>query len=461
MKKFYTLLTVLLFSMAAFAQTYSVTLQVDMSEETVSPNGVHVAGNFQAQIGNPNDWDPAVTALTDMGGGLWSTTVMLADGTYEFKFINGNMWGEDESIGAGSCLVGGGNTNREITVSGAATSNALSCFNSCDACGTMNPEYPVTLSVDMTNMQTRYGAPANGVVSVAGAFQGWTPGTSVMTETVSGSNIYEITLMVPDGTYQYKFLYGDAWGFDETAPMACGANGNRELVVDAAALDVPTVCFSTCDASCPALLAPVNVTFRVDMSNEIPNATGLFVAGTFQFPAWVKDILPLVDQGGSIYEYTTQLVPDSYQYKFFNGNGGDPDGETTDFTTEGCGEDNPLGGSNRLLDITGATGDVLVEYVYNTCTGMTTVSTTYLDQAMAFNVNPNPFNDRTIIQFSNENNANYSLEIYNLLGKQIKNINNIQGNTVELNREAMSPGVYFATLRSEEGRYYTQKIVIQ
>ena len=197
------------------------------------------------------------------------------------------------------------------------------------------------------------------------------------------------------------------------------------------------------------------------MSNEIPNATGIFVAGTFQFPAWVKDVLELTDQGGSIYEYTTQLVPDSYQYKFFNGNGGDPDGETTDFTTDGCGEDNPLGGSNRLLDINGATGDVLVEYIYNTCDGSTSVSTIYLDDRLAFNISPNPFNDYTIIEFNNDLNQTFNLEVYNLLGENIKTINSIQENRIELSRDGIAPGVYFATLRSETGSYYTQKIVIQ
>ena len=36
----------------------NVTLNVDMSDVTVSDDGVHVAGSFQG-------WDPAATALTD------------------------------------------------------------------------------------------------------------------------------------------------------------------------------------------------------------------------------------------------------------------------------------------------------------------------------------------------------------------------------------------------------------
>ena len=39
----------------------NVTLNVDMSNVTVSENGVHVAGSFQG-------WDPAATPLTDEDG---------------------------------------------------------------------------------------------------------------------------------------------------------------------------------------------------------------------------------------------------------------------------------------------------------------------------------------------------------------------------------------------------------
>ena len=48
------------------AQT-TVTLTVDMSNQTVSPDGVHVAGSFQG-------WDPGATPMTDNGDGTWSHT---------------------------------------------------------------------------------------------------------------------------------------------------------------------------------------------------------------------------------------------------------------------------------------------------------------------------------------------------------------------------------------------------
>ena len=42
----------------AQAQTFEVTFRVDMSNETVSASGVHLAGNVQG-------WDPAATMMHD------------------------------------------------------------------------------------------------------------------------------------------------------------------------------------------------------------------------------------------------------------------------------------------------------------------------------------------------------------------------------------------------------------
>ncbi|MFN3529998.1 MAG: T9SS type A sorting domain-containing protein [Bacteroidia bacterium] len=104
-----------------------VTFQVDMSRETVSTDGIHIAGNFQG-------WNPSGTPMTDQGNGIWSVTVNLpVDSTYEFKFINGNQWGPgfDESVPA-ACAQNG---NRFVVVDTTAITTPLVCFGRCEACG--------------------------------------------------------------------------------------------------------------------------------------------------------------------------------------------------------------------------------------------------------------------------------------------------------------------------------------
>ena len=101
------------------AQT-TITLSVDMSNETVSPNGVHVAGSFQG-------WDPGATMMTDNGDGTWSYTFTSdTAAAYQYKFINGNAWGSDEQNIPGVCAYGG---NRQIEVDGISGElSSLVCF---------------------------------------------------------------------------------------------------------------------------------------------------------------------------------------------------------------------------------------------------------------------------------------------------------------------------------------------
>ena len=94
-----------------------VIFQVDMQNETVSPNGVHVAGNWQSEAGLPNDWEPYTAMMEDDDGdGIYTFTCVLPNGVYEYKFINGNAWGLDEVQIPEICQVGGGNSNRFFVV---------------------------------------------------------------------------------------------------------------------------------------------------------------------------------------------------------------------------------------------------------------------------------------------------------------------------------------------------------
>lgn len=120
---------------------FEVTFQVDMSNQTVSPAGVHIAGSFadannDGTIDNlyPN-WDPSVLALTNAGNGIWSITLDLAAGSYEYKFINGNVWDITEFFPADAPCVQGTFGNRAITVANANEILPVVCWNECVACG--------------------------------------------------------------------------------------------------------------------------------------------------------------------------------------------------------------------------------------------------------------------------------------------------------------------------------------
>lgn len=108
----------------------AITFRVNMSTTTVSGNGVRLAGSFGG-AGYPN-WDPSGIALTDANSdGIYDVTLNLPEGTnYEYKFVNGNAWGSEESV-PGECNSFG---NRTLSV---GTSNQLLpvvCFASCSNC---------------------------------------------------------------------------------------------------------------------------------------------------------------------------------------------------------------------------------------------------------------------------------------------------------------------------------------
>lgn len=104
-----------------------MTFQVDMSQMVVSPAGVYLAGDFQG-------WNPALTLMTDMGGGIYAITLDLPPGTYAFKYINGNTWGSDETVPP-SCGQDNGfaGYNRYITIVDETTIPAV-CFGQCSLC---------------------------------------------------------------------------------------------------------------------------------------------------------------------------------------------------------------------------------------------------------------------------------------------------------------------------------------
>jgi len=115
----------------ATAAITEVTFEIDMSNEEVSADGVHLAGEFQG-------WNPGGTPMADNGDGVWSVAVSLTKNTtYEYKFVNGNAWGSDENMTDTDC---GSGSNRTVTLTNedAQTVGSDLCFGTCEACEPMS-----------------------------------------------------------------------------------------------------------------------------------------------------------------------------------------------------------------------------------------------------------------------------------------------------------------------------------
>lgn len=81
----------------------SVIFAIDMNGVTsVSADGVSLAGNVQDNYAGSacGEWSPGCTVLSDDDAdGVWTIKVKIAVGTYEYKYVNGNAWGNNEGGG--------------------------------------------------------------------------------------------------------------------------------------------------------------------------------------------------------------------------------------------------------------------------------------------------------------------------------------------------------------------------
>jgi len=324
--------------------TIDVIFQVNMVEQTVSADGVHIAGNFQG-------WNPATTEMLDADGdGIYALTVQVdANSNLSYKFINGNVWTAAEVVPSACGLPDGLDGVNRIVETGAI--NVIIppvCFGACENCAAAPVMADVLFLVNMSNETVS----ASGV-HLVGNVQGWVAGETPMTD-VDADGIFEVTLSAEVGSVaEFRFLNGTAWVDSELVPAECGVdNGfdefNRTFLVGEVGNVFGPICFGEC-ANCEPVVEPttVDVTFRVNMANETVSADGVFIAGSFQ--NWSAGTSEMTDTDvDGIYEFTA-AIPENTEitYKFLNG---------TTFTTEedvpaGCGTDNGIGGYDRIMQI--------------------------------------------------------------------------------------------------------------
>lgn len=225
-------------STSVFAK--QVRFAVDMTGQTISPNGVHVTGDFQETAGYAGgNWVSNTTTLTQEGStNIYSITIELpAFAKYEYKFVNGDQFYDAEFVPVESRVGYDFNDNRWIYVDSIDNST----FSTGNILFAGNAPEGKTLIRFLVNMQDETVSPEG--VHVAGSFQGNDPEANILYS--FGSNVYEAICFVDAGTIDYKFYNGNTVASAETVPSSCAVNGNREVAL-AADQVLLTVCFSSC-----------------------------------------------------------------------------------------------------------------------------------------------------------------------------------------------------------------------
>jgi hypothetical protein len=407
-----------------------VVFNVDMTGQTVSADGVHLAGNFQG-------WNPSSTLMQPMGSNRYSCSVDLQSGTLaEYKYINGTTWGQVEEVPASCGLLPDG--NRYYTVPNA---NIISLPNvAFSACGPFASNVYVTFNVDMTGQTI---SPEG--VHIAGNFQGWNPSATLMTP-LSG-NIYTYTHALMPGTQAaYRFVNGATWNQGEGVPEACSLPGgnSRYITVPGASAQLPDVLFGTCESKAPAL---VNVTFNVNMNNMNISTDGIHFASDFQ--DWNPGTNLMTHTTVTNYKFEVALPAGSYhEYKFINGNHWGVD----EHVPAACSQ-----GNNRYIHVPDV-DTVLTQVIFGSCEFTTSVNEPIDVTGNTLRLFPNP--NRGKLEINSNSNIS-SIEVYDFYGKRIYAESKFnQQTSKELDLAGYPKGIYFIKVYNG-ANIQTGKIMIQ
>ncbi len=251
MKNFFTTQKILLF--AAFivlncfnADAKKVKFGVDMFGQVLSPNGIHVTGDFQTIAGYAGgDWNSASTLLSNEAGtDIYSIVVDIpAFQKYEYKFVNGDQFYEVEFIPVESRVGYNFNDNRWLYVDSLAddTTYVGAILFAGNAPAGKNL---LRFKVDMENI---FNINQTGV-HVAGDFQGFDPSKIILFSFVPDT--FEVIEYLASGNYEFKYYNGNTSLDEEIVPTNCAVNGNRfvPLTIDTV---LPTLCFSDCSLCLP------------------------------------------------------------------------------------------------------------------------------------------------------------------------------------------------------------------
>ena len=301
----------------------------------------------------------------------------------------------------------------------------------------------VTFQVDMNDV-TGFSTP-----EVNGIFNGWCGNCAPMSD-VDGDGVWDLTISLAPGTYEYKFSF-DNWGGQETlvagssCTMTTGIYTNRVLNVTVADT-LPVVCWGSC-AACGQSVGPYNIKFVVDMNNSGATFTTPEVNGTFN--NWCGGCAPMSDDNAdNIWELTIPLNTGTYEYKYaydtWAGSealtAGDPCTVTnSDFT-------------NRILDVTGTL--VMDTLCYGSCLGCGEINVEE-ETERAFSIYPNPVQNSFVIQSSS---LIKSLSIMDNTGKRISLPTVPLNNNVQVNTESLPSGIYHVQVVTAKGAA-TQRFV--
>jgi pullulanase-type alpha-1,6-glucosidase len=161
------------------------------------PSAVSVPGSFGAQVGCPGDWQPDCPQLQmtrRSNDDVWSVTLTLTAGSYEYKAALNKTWDVNYGLGA---VPGGANIPLTVPAGGAAVT-----FYYDNATHWVTDTINTTMVTAAGSFQSELGCPAD-----------WSPDClRSWLEDPDGDGTFTFTTTaIPAGDYQVKAAIGLSW----------------------------------------------------------------------------------------------------------------------------------------------------------------------------------------------------------------------------------------------------------
>ncbi len=246
-------------------QARNVKFTVDMNNYSQDFDKVYLSGTF-------NNWAGDANVLSDDDAdGIWTGSLDLPTGLYEYKVTLDNWKAQENFLGTEECTISdpsGQFTNRKLIVS-ANTEIPKFCFNSCYACG---DEIKLTFKLGKGNVTP---SPEGFWLAGGGNFE--VPGGRYKMTDKDNDGIYELVVPRKKGFSSfYTFANGPCGDYsckEILEGLPCGNPNNfndRFLAATQTNTEIAT-CFGLC--SIDALCTP-NATADFDKESELFELNG-------------------------------------------------------------------------------------------------------------------------------------------------------------------------------------------
>jgi len=279
------------------------------------------------------NWGCNTYALNDSNSdGIWTGDFVLPNGSFDYIYCT-DGWTDSESSGLITAMQNGAScapitdystyANRAINISSDTSitnvwGSCSSCIGGCtsptstnynsnadydDGSCNYNANFNVTFQLDMNNVTDPFMLP-----EVNGTFNSWCGSCASLTD-VNNDNIWDITLSLPAGYYEYKFS-SDNWTIQEDLSNAgnCVVSAwgftNRLLNITSDTI-LDLVCWESCVECVTDILACTNpLACNYDATATSDDGSCTYTAGCIDSTATNYDPAACIDDASCTYVTT-------------------------------------------------------------------------------------------------------------------------------------------------------------